>query len=173
MKNYLLLLFLFLSFTAHSAVFKLADGQIKIDVPKGWQDAKNLFGVQLTLLGPQKYKNRPVILIDGANFGKITFDEKSLKKNEDEYKQGREKWISKYNGRSFEYFPYEVRKISAGMNIHTVGYRYEIAGTQFIEHSNYIQCGDKLYNVKSVVLTEENDTYRTQINELVKNFSCL
>lgn len=166
-------LFSLAAFSADFKSFQMSGGKVKLSVLKGWQEARQLFGVELTFLGPMKAENRPVVTIDMTDFSNFKFNEKSLKKNEEDYKEGREKWLSKYHGRSVDFFPYEVKKTSSSLTAHMIGFRYEMGGKIFSERSVYMTCGKNLYHIKTLLLTDEEASYKEELDQLIDNFNCI
>jgi hypothetical protein len=153
--------------------FTLKPGVIKIEVPRGWQEARDLFGIQLTLLGPDNGTNRPVITIDSTQFSEFKFDTESLKKDKESYQNGRKKWLAKNDGSLKEFFPYSTVKLMSGkVEDHVLGYRYIFGGNEFVEYSHFIKCKKNLYHFKVLLLSREKLKYETEIEILFKNFSC-
>jgi hypothetical protein len=167
---------LFLTLTSAYAVsakkFPMKDGKISLVVPEKWESTKGLFGVQVMLLGPMISENRPVVTIDSTDFEDMKFDAESLKKNEVEYKEGRELWLKKYNGKSLEYFPYQVKELKSKSTDHNIGYRYELGANEFVERSHYITCNKNLYHFKILIRAKEEKNYTADIEKMMNSFSC-
>lgn len=157
---------------AEKKTFSLTVGKVQIEIPELWQEVTGLFGVQLSLLGPKKNSHRPVVMIDATDFSKYKFDKVALKKNEREYRTGKEEWLAKMKGKSISYFPYEVQNRSKDQVIHQVGLQYEIDGKKFVEKSYYVHCGQNLFHLKSLNLLEDDKDYKDDIEKIVSTFSC-
>lgn len=153
--------------------FTLSPGIIKIEVPSGWQEAKDLFGIQLTLLGPEGGSNRPVISINSTKFSEFEFDTSALEKDNESYQAGRKKWLKKNDGTLKEFFPYKTSKRQNGLATdHILGYRYIFGGNEFIEYSHFIKCKKNLYHFKVLLLSIDEPKYRSVIDNLFKTFTC-
>ena len=171
--------FTFLLLTHAQATTKtipLKHGAVKIDVPSTWQEAKNLFGVELTLLGPSERENRPVVTVNSTSFSDFKFDAEALKKGsgDESYQEGRKKWLSKYEGEVKQFFPYESKKLMGGkVTDHVLGFQYTIGQNEFIEQAHYIQCPKNLYHIKTLVLAVDKEKYQSAIDNLINRFECV
>jgi hypothetical protein len=176
-KFFVLLLSIVLFSSANAGelkTFVLKQGSIKLEVPAGWQEAKNLFGIQMTLLGPVDGENRPVITIDSSDFSEFKFDSEALKKNDESYQAGRRKWLSTYNGAVKEFIPYHMNKLMNGKaEDHVLGFRYTLNENEFIEYSHFIKCKKNLYHLKTLLLSKDETKYKNDIEKLFKNFVCV
>jgi hypothetical protein len=181
MRNYLpltvitlsSLLFLFLAYAdAEAKTFSLKDATVKMDVPASWQVAKNLFGMPLTILGPESGGGRPVIVVTPLNMPNVTFDSESLKANENEYREGRQKWLEKMEGQAISFGHYELNRTPAGNEVHSMGFRYKLAGREFVEDSNYIRCKGNFYHVKTILHATHEAKFASVVQKAVKSFSC-
>lgn len=168
----LFLFFLPQSFSASPKSFKMKNGTISFLVPKNWEKADGLFGIQLMFLGPMKSENRPVLIVESTDFAGMSFDADSLKKNEVEYKEGRELWLKKYNGKSNEFFNYQTRQLASKATDHSIGFRYEIGEKEFVERSHYITCHKYLYHLKTLVLSSEEKIHNQTFEDVISSFSC-
>src|SRR3989344_4423555 len=125
MKALFLALLFFTQFVHGNPVqqtFKLERGTIHIMVPEYWQTANTLFGIPLTLLGPEKAGRRPVITIVPTGKAEIVKDRKNKQKLETEYRLGREAWLKKNHGKSIEYYPYVQENKKNGDEITQMGF---------------------------------------------------
>lgn len=152
--------------------FVLSQGTISIVVPKGWQSAKDLFGVPLTFLGPESDGGRPIISITPTGLRDYKFDQKSLEKNQDEYKTSRESWLQEKEGKSLKYFPYKVEHRKDGVDLHVIGYSYEFNDIIFSEYSYYIFCGGQLFHSKVLLRRNHENQYQKIIDEMIGSFEC-
>lgn len=152
----------------------LKQGSVKFSVPDKWKEAQNLFGIQLTLLGPENGSSRPVITIDSTDFSEFKFDSASLKKNDESYQAGRKKWLSKYDGEVKEFYPYKVIKLMNGkVEDHVLGFRYQLGEDEFSEQSHFIKCKKNLYHFKVLLLSKEETLYKKEIEKLFSSFECV
>ncbi len=169
----------FVSVSAHSkpTSFNLNRGAVTIDVPVDWQSAPDLFGMPLVLLGPDNGERRPVITLTPTGIENLNYDPKGLKNDQAGYKNGREKWLSKHNGKAVKFFPYENikskdSKQTGVTDIHKIGYEYQISGKEFIEESYFVTCKNKLYHLKSVLNKKHEKQFSKIIKDIIGSFSC-
>lgn len=176
-----MVLMLVLSFipAAHAAVktFTFEEGKdkesIKLQVPTKWQDARDLYGVPLFLLGPEKDGSRPTLAVTPTGLAGLNFDEKGLEKTQDEYKKGREEWLKNNGGKSVSYLPYKAEKWGNVDVAHTIGFRYELDGQEYVEKSFYVFCKKKLYHMKSLMTSLQEKAHAKSMDETIRSFACL
>jgi len=164
-------IFLAFPFSSMGKIFTLKEGKINLDVPETWQEAEHLFGLELMILGPSKLNRRPVLSLDSTAF-EWSFDSKKLKANEEQYKVGREAWLKNKNGKSFEFYPYEYKKISSYLERHSLGYTYEFADEVFEEKSYFLKCRNKLFHLKTLTLKKEETAQKLVLEKMINSFDC-
>ena len=152
--------------------FVLEKGTVSITVPKDWQSAKDLFGVPLTFLGPEVSGGRPIVSFTPTGLHDYKFDQKSLEKNQEEFKVGRESWLQEKEGKSLKYFPYKVERRKDGVEIHQIGYSYEFNEIRFFEYSYYILCDGQLFHAKVLLRLDHEKQYQKVIEEIIGSFEC-
>lgn len=152
--------------------FVLKPGEIEINVPWGWETAKNLFGVQLMIAGPMENERRPVVTIDSTHFS-YEFNSKDLMNDQGSYRMGRLNWIMKNSGKVIDFLPYKIETLEDGIKDHVIGYKYEMDGVQFVERSHYIPCKKVLFNIKVLLPLAQEEEYSSKINKMIKSFECV
>ena len=152
--------------------FLFEKGTISVSVPKGWQTTKDLFGIPLTLLGPELAGGRPVVSFTSTGIKDLKFDQEKLEKKKSEYVSGRENWLKQKEGKSLRYFAYEVEHRNDGIEVHKIGYEYELNAIIFSEHSYYILCEGQLFHGKVLLRKDHIKKYQNLTNEIVRSFSC-
>lgn len=178
-KSMLLMLFAVIVPTAQAAVktFSFEDGKdkdsIKLQVPAKWQDARDLYGVPLFLLGPEKDGSRPTLAVTPTGIADLAFDEKGLDKTQDQYKKGREEWLKNNGGKSVSYLPYKTEKWGNVDVAHSIGFRYELDGQEYVEKSFYVFCKKKLYHMKSLMTSQQEKAHAKSMEETIRSFACL
>lgn len=158
--------------SSYSKEFQLKTGKISVEVPAKWQEAKDLFGVQLMLLAPQKYEHRPVFLLESTSMGELKLDSVALEKNYQEYKSGREAWVSKMGGKVTAFSSYRKQQLSNLRWAIVLGYEYELGAIHFFEKSYFVECNNNLYNFKTLVRAEEEKQYSDVFDKIIHSFSC-
>jgi len=146
---------------------------IKIDVPKKWQDAQDLYGVPLFLLGPESDGARPTLAVTPTGISDLVFDENGLEKTQNEYKKGREEWLKNNGGTSVSYLPYKTEKWGNIDVAHTIGYRYKLGGKEYVEKSYYVFCKKKLYHMKSLMTAGSAKELARTMDDTIRSFSCM
>jgi hypothetical protein len=163
--------------TAATKTFKLERGTVKMDVPEEWQDAEDLFGMPLMLLGPETTDRRPVITVTPTGMDGISLDPKDVAANQEDYKAHRKEWLEQYEGKALNFFPYEAQKWAGVSEAHAMGYRYTLKSpegtdTEFVERSYYVVCKNKLYHLKSLVTATQEKAHGKEVERTVRSFTC-
>ncbi len=172
-KSIVLFYFIFVSIGLNAREnFQLDKATISVVVPSDWQAAKNLFGMPLTIVGPMVSSGRPVVSFTPTGIKELKFDPKKLEENYVQYKNGREEWLQTHSGKSIEYYPYTNFKNSNGLEVHKVGYSYEMGEIKFWEFSYYILCKDHLYNAKILLRHSHGEKLLKVAEDLVGSFEC-
>jgi hypothetical protein len=171
----LLILAAALSLAAQSAParaqdFALERGTVRLDVPAHWQEVRDLFGMPLMFLGPESHGGRPVLSITPTGRSRLSFDSAALKKNEDEYRQGREAWLDRHDGQAISWSGYRTEKWTGGLEAHAIGYQYRLGGVEFTERSYFVNCHDRLYHLKS--LTRGGQDFSVDLKRMLGSFAC-
>lgn len=171
-RYFLIVYFIFTSVGFANEKFQLNRGVVSIFVPNDWQSARDLFGVPLTFLGPKMSGARPVVSFTPTGIQDLKFDQKSLEKNQDEYKVGREAWLRSKDGKSLEYYPYQFEHLKSGIDIHKIGYAYELNEIRYSEYSYYILCGGQLFHSKVLFRLEHEKQYQNVVDKMIRSFEC-
>jgi hypothetical protein len=146
--------------------------QIRLEVPEKWQTAKDLFGLPLTLLGPEKGGGRPVIYVSSSGKDNVQFDPQALEANQKDYREGREQWLEKHKGFPLEFFPYKNEKWASSVEVHQMGYRYQINGLIFSEMSFFAVCKGRLFHLKWLLRDAHREDYEPVVEKVVRSFDC-
>lgn len=151
--------------SAHAEAFKLKASQIKLSVPSEWQKSVNFLQNPLTLFGPiaegaNKSDNvkRAAWIFSDALKGKEELNKKQLEERQNEYFQGRLKWMAKRGATLVDKIPYKVYRTRRNIEIHQIGVSYRLAGLTYTEESLFFICEKALVNISR--LTPENDKER-------------
>jgi hypothetical protein len=157
---------------AATTSFNLSRGYVELNVPENWQTTKDLFGMPLQILGPFENGSRPVIAITPTGIAVEKLDANKIAKEQKDYSAGRQKWLSKYGGKAIEFYPYKEEKWGNGTVVHSIGYRYQLAGNEFSERSYFAICSGKLYHLKTLLRKAHETAYGDAVNGIVKSFRC-
>jgi hypothetical protein len=145
---------------------------ISISVPKDWQSARDMFGMPLTLMGSELNGGRPVVTITPTGLRDFKFDQKSLEQNQNEFKNGREEWLKNQNGKSLVYYPYKVEHKKNNLEIHRIGYSFEITEIKYIENTYYIFCAGQLFHLTTLLRQSHEKNYERTVEEVIGSFDC-
>lgn len=145
--------------------------KIRLEVPTGWVQSEDLFGVPLTWLGPMTGEYRPVLTLMEAPQADLDFDPKHLEQAQMDYRNGRTEWLKKMKGKLVRFEKYHFWK-KDHLEVHTVGFRYVLNGQEFQEQSHYILCGKSLFHLKSLLPTQQEKEFSTPLERSASNFHC-
>jgi hypothetical protein len=157
---------------ALAATYDLERGKVTLDVPSKWEDAKNLFGVPLMLLGPMEGETRPTISVTAVGKNTMKFDPAELKKTEADYLAGRKRWLEDRDGEFVAFSGYRNEKFSNGADAHVIGYRYTLNGEEFAESSYYVSCNGGLYHLKTLLRATQEGKYASETSKIVRSLKC-
>lgn len=157
---------------AQASTYKFKSDKAKIEVPKGWQNAEELFGIPLTILGPEKDGSRPVINVTPTGIAQVKFDAKELEKSQSEYRDGKKQWLDSMKGTAVSFDDYHTEKWTGIDEAHVIGFRYKVAEVEFTEKSYYVLCKDKLYYIKTLMRASQEEASSSTVTQTVKSFKC-
>jgi hypothetical protein len=171
MQKHLLVLAILLTPTLSLAKSYDIDGaKFSMPVKSGWQDPEDLFGMPLTILGPEQDGARPVITVTPTTVAP-SFDSKKLA-DDREYKEGREAWLAKKGGKAIRYFPYAAEKWGKSVEVHSMGYEYTLNDHQFSEKTYFAMCKGKLFHLKSLIRQDQEKEFGEAVEATVRGFTC-
>lgn len=160
-------------------VFKFEDGdQVGLEIPRGWQTAKNIFGIPLSIIGPEHRERtggirRPVLMVMPTGERTRGFSEKNLRDEQKDYQIGRKAWLAKHDGTAIQFFPYQKTRWPHVSQVHKIGYHYLVGQTQMVEQSYYVVCKQKLYHVKSMFTPDHLFKYKKELDHTLRSFKCI
>ena len=131
------------SSTARAEWVRYEDYKVSIDAPKDWKVATDLFGVPITVLGPQRGKDRAVFLVQHTKVTDITFVKETLNVDNTDYLNARKEWLAKLDGSEFiqPLAPRMISNPSTSLNGVDFGFQYKLRGIFFEEHNVRVSCG--------------------------------
>jgi hypothetical protein len=153
--------------------FDVGASKIKLNLPKDWQAAHDVFGLPLVIMSPEVSDGgrRAVISVVPTGLTGVKMDPKNLGADQKSYQKARKEWLSQYEGKALEFFPYKNTKWG-NSDVHTIGYKYEINGEQLVENSYYVVCNDQLYHFKSMTTTAQDSAFKGAIDDSLRSFQC-
>lgn len=174
MKHLVIFSLLVSSFGIQAKWFDVSKkNKVFLSVPNNYTVLKDKWGVPLMLFSPKSPKGGRIsltVMPTPYSFKKI--NSKELKKRQNEYREGRERYLSKMNGSSVKFFPYEVQKWSDVKEVHTIGYQFNLKNVLYTENSYYFQCNDQFFVMKSLYRENSFGKKRSEILSMIKSFRC-
>ena len=176
----LVLLFLSFSFAATAAVEThvilektgdIPEKTISVEVPKEWQSAKDLFGLPLSLLGPEENEARPAMSFSYTGMTKKIMTPEKFRELFKEMKQGKERWATKLGAKLLMFEQPTSVAITKEITGHFIGAEFMVQNEIFTERSYYLYCKDEVYHVKWM-LREGQKKHMKDIETILRSFSC-
>lgn len=152
--------------------FESPRGKFQIEIQENWRAVKDLYGIPFTFLGPKNGPRRAVVLVTPTGTEDLVFNEKALSKNQRSYREGREKWLKSRSGKALRFFPYQKEIWAPNLEVHHLGFEYQLGDQKFAENSYYIFCDKKIVHLKSLVPTELGTSEQQATENTVKSFRC-
>lgn len=166
-----LLSFFVLPSTALSKSLVWKDQRFAIDVPEGWREVKDLYGIPVTLLGPVKNQTRPVVQVIPTPLHAVEIKADNAKGFGEKYAEGRRKWLMAQNGKLIELLPGRFETLKDGSKMLSTGVSYQMNQKAFIERTFYVSCPKNIFHLKIV----QNFELVNQLQEsetIVRSFRC-
>jgi hypothetical protein len=141
--------------------------KFNIDLPKNWREAKDLYGIPVTLLGPSvSSRPRAIVQVIPTDAPFVKMSEADARSFGEKYAEGRKAWVRAQGGELYETIPgkFEEGKLTAGVS-------YRLNQKSFLERTYYVNCPKKLYHLK-IVLNFENKSELSDCESIVRSFSC-
>jgi hypothetical protein len=164
---------LFTSAFAHADWIRYQNYKVQFNVPAQWKVVTDLYGMPITLLGPDRGGERAVLSVQHTPTTNYTFDQKELARTQDDYYTGRKEWLeTQEQGKFVSKIPYHALYQGTNLDGFEIGYRYQIHGNQFEERSVQVNCDGRLYLVKTLAGEKVTVSDRATLEKLVNQFQC-
>ncbi len=149
------------------------DYRIKLPVPKGWSIQKDLFGVPITVLGPEGKGDRAVLLVQHTGVKDVSFEQEKIKKDSPEYFKNKRAWLKKTDpNQTLTEIPFQTIPYKNGNDGFEIGAKYRLRGHDFEDRTAHVICGNQMYFIKTLS-NDRNTTEEKKVLEgLVQNLSC-
>jgi hypothetical protein len=149
------------------------DYKINLEVPKDWKIERDLYGMPLTVLGPERNGERAVLNIQHTPLRQFRFDHKLIQATQDQYFAGRKEWLEDLdNTRFISEIPYEKLSANPRVDGFQLGFRYEMRGQEFEERSIQIVCNERMYFVKTLYSSKEPAADKKALADIVQKLNC-
>ena len=148
--------------------------KIHLDVPKGWRIERDLFGMPITVLGPERHGERAVLSVQHTPVFGMHFDHQLLLKTKDQYYSGRHDWLTKFEDVKYlSDLPYRHLAWKNGNDGFEMGFRYHMRGINLEERSVQVNCGQRLYFVKTLTSNKIPAEDTAVLSRLVNQLNCV
>ena len=165
-----LFMLLFQALNGFATVIEDERGKIAIELNKDWKYEKNLMGLPHVFLSSEK-PERSTLSITLSGLASISLSPSSLKKNEDQYKEGRKKWAEERNIKITNFQSYDSFQVKAGQTIHEIGFDYLLNKTNYTERSYFLECPNSLVHLK--ILGTKGSAKIKEAQNALKSVQCL
>ena len=125
--------------------------KILLNTPAGWKIEKDLYGMPLMVLGPERNGERAVLSVQHTPIYGMEFNQTLLLKTKNQYYEGRKKWIDGLDGAKYlSEIPYRQLKWTNGNEGFEMGFRYHARDIDLDEKSIQVNCGNRLFLFKTL-----------------------
>lgn len=131
-----------------------------------------MLGLPLVLVGPKKENSRITISLTPTGLNKLFLIPDELEANQNDYRNGRRKYVREIKGEIQEFFPYETKKWKNVERVHTIGFKYVLGGHTFVERTYYFTCKTQMFHMKSKYRENEFPDGNDVVDKIVKSFNC-
>lgn len=164
-------IFLVLPSSALSKSLVYKDQKFSIDVPEGWREVKDLYGIPVTILGPVQNQTRAVVQVIPTPLKEIDIKAENAKGFGEKYAEGRHRWLKEQNGQLIELQPGRFEVLKDGSKMLYAGVSYQMNKKAFIERTFYVSCPKKIFHLK-VVQNFELVKELHKSEAIVRSFQC-
>lgn len=149
--------------------------KIHLDAPEGWQIERDLYGMPIMVLGPERDGERAVLSVQHTPIYGMEFDHKLLVKTKKQYYEGRKNFINSMNNDSkfLSEIPYRHLRWTNGNDGFEMGFRYESRGITLEEKSIQVNCGNRLFLFKTLSSDKLPDADTKTLAKLVNELDCV
>jgi len=149
------------------------DYKIHLDTPDGWKIERDLYGMPITVLGPMRSGERAVLNIQHSPIYGMEFDHELIKKTKAQYYHGRHEWVEHRDDTKYvSDLPYRHLRWTNGNDGFELGFRYQSRGLTFEEKSSQINCGKRLYFIKTLSSDRTSPADKAVLAKLVNEINC-
>lgn len=142
-----------------------------INVPSGWREVKDLYGIPVTIMGPVQNKTRAVVQVIPTPLKDIDIKAENAKAFGEKYAEGRHKWLKAQNGKLIELLAGRFETLKDGSKMLYAGVSYQMNQKAFIERTFYVSCPKKIFHLK-IVQNFELVKDLPESEAIVRSFQC-
>jgi hypothetical protein len=156
----------------HVQDFNFDGDTIHTLVPQGWTAMNGALNIPVALVSEKGTQDQRAV-IEITPYGKKDAGGvfSKLKKDPENFYDQKEEWLSKTDGQSISYLPFNERKLD-GSTIYSIGIKYKSAQGNFLDETYYISTKSKqLYSIKVLEPLDLVKTHDVAINEVINSVS--
>ena len=158
--------------TAQAEWVRYENYKVQVQLPSQWKVQKDLYGVPIVVLGPERKGERAVLEIQHTPAKNYVFDHAQSADSQDTYFVGRKAWLSRYDGEFVSKIPYQKLSSAHHLDGSEIGYKYKLRGHQFEERSVQVNCDGSMYMIKSLVSDLSPNEDRVALGKMISQFQC-
>ena len=151
---------------------KLNQHTIKISLPLGWKNTTELFGAEITLMGPWVKESRPAVSITDLNLTDQDLKLTDMEVQAKDYEGKKKQWVEDKKGTLTKVFPAEKLTGGSSQSGFHFGAEYILGSISYREHSYYYLCDHRWYQLKTLVRESIEPRFAKVMNSLAHSFSC-
>lgn len=145
--------------------------KFSIDVPEGWREVKDLYGIPVTVLGPVQNQTRAVVQVIPTPLKEVEIKLENAKAFGEKYAEGRRKWLKEQNGTLIELVGGHFETLKDSSPMLYAGVSYQMNKKAFIERTFYVKCPKNIFHLK-IVQNFELVKQLDASEAIVRSFQC-
>lgn len=158
---------------AETQWIRYEDYKVLLNAPEGWRVERDLYGMPITVLGPERNGERAILNLQHTTIENLDFDHAMLKKTQKEYFDGRREWLSTLEGaRLLSTIPYRELSWKNGNEGYEIGVKYRLRGLDFEEKSIEVTCGNRLYFLKTLTSNKQTTEDAEVLKKMIQQLEC-
>jgi len=149
------------------------DYKVKINAPEKWRIERDLYGMSIMVLGPERGEERAVLSVQETPLHNFQFDFKLIEKTKDEYYVGRKKFIGELDDAYYlKDLPFKRLSGKNGNSGFEMGFQYRARDLTIEEKSIQLVCGERLFLLKSLTNEKTPTEDLKALENIVNQFEC-
>lgn len=139
---------------------------------KNWKPVEKFFGIPVTLFGPiSKNKTRSIIQLIPSEAKALRHTDAELKAFNRTYPEKKKKWLKERHGSLLSFLPAALEKNDRKEKMVVAGLAYRLGENAFTEKTYYVNCHEKLVQLKVLVPIGETKSL-DEADRIVRSFQC-
>lgn len=160
----------FFTQSIHALTIEDQRGKVEIEQKAEWDYEKNLLGLPHVFLTKDQ-PERSSLSLTLTGIKGVNLPVKDLRKNQNQYQDGRKSWAKKHDATIEKFLPYEVLDNKNKVKVHIIGMDYKINNVGYLEKSYYAECPNSFVHLK--LLSPKNEKRIREADEMIQSLKCL